>query len=307
MRALSIADLERATGIARSTIYYYVRAGLLPAAQKSSPNRAIYTDDHVELLREIRRLKGEGLALDEVRERLAPRLAAVDDCVDMVAQRTEDTRRAILQTAGRQFARKGYRQTHIADIIAELHITPQVLYAHFRSKRDLFAACYAQYLQAMADVIEPALENEDDPAVHHVWRLYADYALDSLSPDLLALEREAEYDDPETTRELRAAHERTIMAPLRDISRLKGANQPPLSDELILHALFGAFHSMRMRSKWDNRFSRSEVMWTELAIFLAVLAMYTGELDVHAMHERYRHFVDEMAEREPPVLPQYEE
>jgi DNA-binding transcriptional MerR regulator len=37
MRALAIGELETESGVSRSTIYYYVRAGLLPPAQKSSP------------------------------------------------------------------------------------------------------------------------------------------------------------------------------------------------------------------------------------------------------------------------------
>ena len=47
---------------------------------------------------------------------------------DLVARQGEETRRSILRTAAREFARNGYRQTRIADIIAELGITPQVLY-----------------------------------------------------------------------------------------------------------------------------------------------------------------------------------
>ena len=51
--------------------------------------------------------------------------------------------------------------------------------------------------------IEPRLEGEDDPAVHLLWRMVGDYGLRALNPDLLYLSREAAYDDPETTRELR--------------------------------------------------------------------------------------------------------
>ena len=48
--------------------------------------------------------------------------------------------------------------------------------------------------------IEPRLEDEDDPAVHLLWRMVGDYSLQALNPDLLYLSREAAYDDPETTR-----------------------------------------------------------------------------------------------------------
>ena len=150
MRALTIGDLETESGTARSTIYYYVRAGLLPPAQKSSPTRAIYTDDHVELLEEIRRLKQAG-PRHQGHPRAAASIAstaASQNGEDLVARQGEATRRAILRTAAREFARNGYRQTRIADIIAELGITPQVLYSYYPTKRDLFAACYRSYLDA---------------------------------------------------------------------------------------------------------------------------------------------------------------
>ena len=196
MRALTIGELETESGVSRSTIYYYVRAGLLPTAQKSSPTRAIYTDDHVELLGEIRRLK-QGLDIRAIREQLGPRVhSASQNGEDLVARQGEETRRAILRTAAREFARNGYRQTRIADIISELGITPQVLYANFPTKRDLFAAAYHESLGVSMSVIEPRLAEEDDLAVHLLWRMVGDYGLRALNPDLLYLSREAAYDDP---------------------------------------------------------------------------------------------------------------
>jgi AcrR family transcriptional regulator len=307
VRALSITELERATGTARSTIYYYVRSGLLPPAQKSSPSRALYTDDHVELLREVQALKNEGLGLDAIRERLASRVdAANENGVDLVARQTAQTRAAILQAAALQFARRGYRQTRIADIIAELRITPQVLYSHFATKRDLFAACYRVFIDAMTNYVEPQIDQEADHAVHLIWRMWADYGLDALNPDLLALARDAAYDDPETSRDLRAAYQRVLEGPTADITKMRvSAGDPPLSDELVSYALFGAFHTMRMRASWDDRFSRSDVMWTEVVMHLAVAAVYGGAVDVAALRERYQELIDKVAEMPPPVPPEF--
>jgi len=308
MRALTIGELEAASGTARSTVYYYVRAGLLPPAQKSSRTRALYTDDHVELLEEIRGLKEQGLDIRAIRHRLRHRVASASrNGEDLVARQEEETRRAILRTAGREFAVNGYRQTRIADIIAELGITPQVLYSHFATKRDLFAAAYRAALQASMNVIEPRAEQETDPARHLVWRMLGDYGLRALNPDLLYLARQAAYDDPETTRELRKAHEHILGNQERDLVRLRrGPDDPPLSDELISYGLFGAFQAMRMRASWDDRFSRSDVIWNNLALFLAVLALYDGTLDTREMERRYRGFVDEVAATEPPRIPGFE-
>jgi AcrR family transcriptional regulator len=304
MRALTIAELETESGVSRSTIYYYVRAGLLPTAQKSSPTRAIYTDDHVELLGEIRRLKQAGLDIRAIREQLGPRVhSASENGEDLVARQGEETRRAILRTAAREFARNGYRQTRIADIIAELGITPQVLYANFPTKRDLFAAAYRESLDVSMSVIEPRLTGEDDLAVHLLWRMVGDYALRALNPDLLYLSREAAYDDPETTRELRRAHEHVLSGQGEELAALReGHDGLPVSDELVNYALYGAFQTMRLRASWDDRFSRSDVMWTNILLNIAVRRLYDGSIDVGALKEKYAALIDELATIEPPDI-----
>ena len=301
MRALTISELETESGTARSTIYFYVRAGLLPPAQKASPTRAIYTDDHVELLEEIRRLKAEGLDIRAIGARLRKRVdSASRNGEDLVARQEEETRRAILAVAAREFAQNGYRQTRIADIIAELGITPQTLYSHFPTKRDLFAAAYRDYLEAYMGAIEPRLVDEEDVVVHLLWRVVGDYSLGALNPDLLYLAREAAYDDPETTRELRAAHEHVLRGPTEDLARRrKGPGDPPLPDELMSYALYGAFQTMRMRAAWDERFSMSDVMWTNTALNLAVLALYDGTIDVAALKEKYAAMIEELAAIRP--------
>jgi AcrR family transcriptional regulator len=308
MRALTIGELETESGTARSTIYYYVRAGLLPSAQKSSPTRALYTDDHVGLLEEIGRLKQDGLDIKAIREQLHHRVdSASKNGEDLVARQGEEMRRAILRTAAREFARNGYRQTRIADIIAELGITPQVLYSHYPTKRDLFAASYRACLEASMGVIEPRLMDESDPAARLVWRMLGDYGLRALKPDLLYLARDAAYDDPETTRELRKAHEQILGNQERDLVSFRpGPDDPPLSDELMSYGLFGAFQTMRMRASWDERFSRSDVMWNNVALFLAVLALYDGTLDVEALRGRYADLIGEVAAMQPPVIPGFE-
>lgn len=304
MRALSIGELERESGVSRSTIYYYVRAGLLPPAQKSSPTRALYTDDHVELLEEIHRLKQSGLDIRAIREQLQHRVrSASQNGEDLVARQEEKTRRAILKTAAREFARNGYRQTRIADIIAQLGITPQVLYSHFPTKRDLFAAAYRESLDTSMSVIEPRLTEEEDLAVHLLWRMVGDYALQALNPDLLYLSREAAYDDPETTRELRRAHEHVLGGQGAELAGLRrGPDDPPFPDELMNYALYGAFQTMRLRASWDDHFSRGDVMWTNILLNVAVRRLYDGSIDVAALKEKYAPLIDELSAIQPPDI-----
>ncbi|WP_406732655.1 MerR family transcriptional regulator [Streptomyces sp. NBC_01794] len=73
---MRIGELSRRTGVPVPTIKYYVREGLLPAGQLTSPNQASYDDAHERRLRLIRALLDVGglkvAAIAEV-------LAAIDD------------------------------------------------------------------------------------------------------------------------------------------------------------------------------------------------------------------------------------
>ena len=53
---MRIGELSRATEVPVPTIKYYLREGLLPAGELSSPNQASYGDTHVRRLRLIRAL-----------------------------------------------------------------------------------------------------------------------------------------------------------------------------------------------------------------------------------------------------------
>ena len=54
---MRMKELEQATGIPRTTIHFYFREGMLPAPEKSAVNAAVYTDEHVQRLLLIKRLK----------------------------------------------------------------------------------------------------------------------------------------------------------------------------------------------------------------------------------------------------------
>ncbi|MFG2337973.1 MerR family transcriptional regulator [Streptomyces yangpuensis] len=73
---MRIGELSRRTGVPVPTIKYYLREGLLPAGELTSPNQASYGDGHERRLRLVRALLEVGglsvAAIGEV-------LAAVDD------------------------------------------------------------------------------------------------------------------------------------------------------------------------------------------------------------------------------------
>jgi AcrR family transcriptional regulator len=308
MQPLTISELERTSGVPRSTIYFYVRAGLLPEAQKAAASRAIYSDVHVELLAEIRGLRDEGLALDAIRTRLQPRIEANEaNGVDLVARQAAATRRAILEAATRQFATKGYKRTRIGDIVEEVGVTPPVLYEHFSTKRQLFAEAIALFVDWTARSMEPQLRLEPDRTLRELARVGAFFGVQTLSPDFLALARsEAMHEGGEAREAMRGFMDQIASGPTDDLgeARREYGTSPPVVDELVSFGVFGALENMTVRASLDGMYSRRDVVRAQLFIYLAVQAVYRGEIDLSGGMKDYAEVVDRIARSEPPVPPE---
>jgi DNA-binding transcriptional MerR regulator len=73
---MRMAELSRESGVPVATIKYYLREGLLPAGERTSPNQARYDESHVRRLKLVRAmLDVGGISIAGV----AQVLAAIDD------------------------------------------------------------------------------------------------------------------------------------------------------------------------------------------------------------------------------------
>src|SRR5215203_7258700 len=63
-------------------------------------------------------------------------------------ERNQETRRRIIQTAGRRFKRDGIDGSGIATLMSDAGLTNGAFYAHFASKEDLVATTVADQLRA---------------------------------------------------------------------------------------------------------------------------------------------------------------
>jgi AcrR family transcriptional regulator len=307
MQALTISQLEKAAGVPRSTIYYYVREGLLPTAQKAAASRAIYADAHVDLLKEVARLKDQGLPLHEIKERLASQVNSARTLdVDLVAEQVEQTRQAILVAAARLFARKGYKRTRVADIIREVGVTPPVFYGHFASKRELFVESFGVFVGWMRGFLESRLRDEPDPAARDLARVHGYFGVQALSPDLMSLVRsEAMQEDGDMRKVVEKSYEDMTRGTLEDLVGLRdeGGTTLPAVDELMAFGLLGGVENIVMRASWDKRYSVKDVLWTTLCVFLGVQAIYSGRVDLNAELATYADLVDRLAASPPPIPP----
>jgi len=142
---LKIGDLERKTGVSRSSIAHYVRLGLVPPPRKLGPKLFLFGAEHVEALDRVRRLRAqEHLPLTEIRARIAASSAsggALARKTSPPPDALDPRRRAILEVATKLFARDGYDAVRLTDVARELGLSKAALYQSFESKEALFVEC----------------------------------------------------------------------------------------------------------------------------------------------------------------------
>jgi AcrR family transcriptional regulator len=83
---------------------------------------------------------------------------------DVIAEKPPENRRgAMLDSAARSFARKGYDGTSIRDIAADVGVQPSSLYYFFRSKDDLYEAVYERGMEQILAAVEHAVRATAKP------------------------------------------------------------------------------------------------------------------------------------------------
>lgn len=79
------------------------------------------------------------------------------------AEQAEATRAALVKAARKLFAERGYAAVGTEEIVAAARVTRGALYHHFRDKRDLFRAVFAEVDRALVEDLAKAALAEDDP------------------------------------------------------------------------------------------------------------------------------------------------
>ncbi len=79
------------------------------------------------------------------------------------ARQREQSRRALVDEAGRLFAARGYAAVGLAEIVDATGVTKGALYHHFDSKAELFRAVLERVQQGVAARVAAAADAESDP------------------------------------------------------------------------------------------------------------------------------------------------
>lgn len=304
--ALTTSALEKKTGVSRTTIYFYVRQGLLPEPQRTATGRSLYTEDHVTLLHRIGELKREGQSLPDIKKALERDIAKVEENeADLAELEDARVRASILEAASEQFSANGYRGTHVMDIVQKLGINPHIFYRHFPSKLDLLIECFKATTPLPIGDESPAIMDDLDLGEKALRGLTEHSRWHQLSA---ALQQAIRVDGPldaDTARKLAEVWDALIMNIVRDFENVRGAGgskDPPIPDELLAYALIGAHRTPRARASWDEKFSAAELIRAHLFVIYAVMAAVAGEADVRSKVAAYEQRIQELTARSP-VLP----
>jgi len=145
-------------------------------------------------------------------------------------QRTEATRRKLLEAAERIFARDGFEAARLEDIASEAGYTRGAFYANFESKEDIFSALLEQWIGGRIEHINSLLRKHNSPEkrLQALRQYYAQLAKDrgltllSLEFKLFAIRH------PEAHARLRARQQRLRSCGGEIVSRVARNRKRPL-------------------------------------------------------------------------------
>ncbi|MBC7074908.1 MAG: MerR family transcriptional regulator [Syntrophomonadaceae bacterium] len=158
---LTISDLERATGIPKTTIKFYIREGLINPHHKTGKTMAYYTEEEARKLNLIKKLREkEDLSIKAIKEEMV-KYDAERKSPDFQV-RSIDRRQEIIETAARLFTQKGYNKVSIQDIVNELQMSKSTFYSFFNNKEELFLECTKFIFHQMFNEVWDSIRKEKE-------------------------------------------------------------------------------------------------------------------------------------------------
>ena len=310
VQVLSIQDLERVSGVPRTTIHYYLREGLLPRPHKTAASRSLYTEEHVKILEEIAQLKKAGLSIAEIGNELQNQIDQANEvAVDLAAQEYERMHNRILALATHEFTGRGYKNTHVTSIMRRLGITATLFYSHFASKRQLLAECVSSLMEWSLSYADEQTASIEDPAERLLWEVYSHSRVFALGTAAFAVIRvEGTRDDAELRKSIDDGLAGTVARIMNELPEpASPAGAGAVQEELIALSLFGAWEQTVFNVSSRTKYSRRDLMRAHLWLFLAAQAALRGEIDIGSRLAKYEELITELATKVPPLPPMLEQ
>ncbi len=180
---MTISELEKKSGVRRSTIHHYLQYGILHRPAKTGKTMAYYDQTHLQRLERIQKIKMDYLKtakssripLDLINHKLAVDFgfAKGEDSKKTYSKKamsegSRKKREAIIEATLKIYGDRGYYLTSIRELAREVGISAPTFYRHFRDKRELFVALIERVVRDLQDETRAALEKERDIALRSV-------------------------------------------------------------------------------------------------------------------------------------------
>jgi AcrR family transcriptional regulator/predicted DNA-binding transcriptional regulator AlpA len=266
-KPLRVSDLEKITGINRSTIHYYLREGLLSPPRRTGKTMAYYHAGHVKELRRIRDLQEEGYPLSLIKEMKEGsrgwKEAAAEEPAGAV-----DRKQQIMEKAVEVFARKGYHKARITDITRAAGLGHSTFYLYFPGKKVMFMECVDRVFQSMFSGVWGEIKHEKNPLKR--LRMRGEAVLKSHPEflDILHVLHGTVEDDPRLDakrKEIYASVARTVQ---RDIDRaIKEGLVPALDSEIASYMMVGWLETAPLLLSQDKGYTADDLLDTLEDIF----------------------------------------
>jgi len=176
---MKINELEKISGIPRSTIHHYIRYGLLHRPQKTGQTMAHYDHSHVKRLEAIQKIKlaylrtakTSRIPLDHIKHKLRESYSLVKPLETQKGRRTSKRlykqqlkREEIIEATLQLYAHRGYYLTNIRDVAKAVGISTPTFYRYFKDKRELFVETVEYVIRQFKQESREALRDERNPA-----------------------------------------------------------------------------------------------------------------------------------------------
>ncbi len=176
---MTIGELEKKSGIRRSTIHHYIWYGLLHQPFRTGQTMAYYDQSHLRRLDTIQKIKLDFLKsakttrvpLDFIKHKLTEGYTLTKDKSPAKKETKEKTREKvqkkkeeIIEATLKLYADRGYYLTNIKEIAREVGISAPTFYHYFQDKRELFVEAIEYVIRNLPAGIQGCAGKRKDPA-----------------------------------------------------------------------------------------------------------------------------------------------
>lgn len=174
---MTIGDLEKKSGIRRSTIHHYIWYGLLHQPYKTGKTMAYYDQSHLRRLEMIQKIKMDYLKsaktsripLDFIKHKMMDSYTLTKEKgrSDTGSKKIYDgpgkkRKEEIIEATLKLYADRGYYLTNIRDIAKTVGMSAPTFYHYFQDKRELFVEVIEYVIRNLGEEFNATIDQEKD-------------------------------------------------------------------------------------------------------------------------------------------------